>query len=170
MAIKNISLVCWEESLPSTIEDIIQEYLYKGNVNYYAYIKHDKDDKKIHYHVVIGFFEPTTKEQVSKKFGIKSNQVQPLSNLNGNIFYMTHFGIPDKYKYDIHDIVSYNVDVANIFARGLQSDLSVSASLKQIIQYKRFNRSNNYDLLIYCIDNGFMEIYRKYYQIIKDIN
>ena len=168
--LKNANFVCWEESLPNSIEDIIQEYLYRGNINYYAYIKHDKDNKKVHYHVVIGFFEPTTKEQISKKFGITSKQVQPLSNLNGSIFYFTHFGIPEKYKYDINEIKYYNVDVPNIFAKGLQSDLSVSASLKQIIQYKRFSKCNNYDLLIFCIDNGFCDIYRKYYQIIKDIN
>lgn len=80
-----------------------------GGYNFAA-ILHDKDTdddgnvKKAHWHIVLRFKNAVWNTSVAKELGIASNYMQKCNSLDGALLYLVHYGIEDKYQYDLEAV------------------------------------------------------------------
>lgn len=92
--------------------------LAKGGYTYAA-IKHDHDlweegenenhkagePKKTHWHVVLRFPNARWIDSVAEELGIKPNYIEECRNRDAALLYLVHDGFPNKYQYDVADVV-----------------------------------------------------------------
>lgn len=71
----------------------------------YAYILHDKDGSKPHYHSVVAFNNYRYKSAVCEEFDIPENYVQEVRNIDSILMYLIHLNDKSKYQYDLKDVV-----------------------------------------------------------------
>lgn len=72
----------------------------------YAYIKHDKDGSKEHYHVVVAFNNYRYLKAVADEFEIPYNYIEEIRSLDAILMYLIHLNDKSKYQYDINDIIA----------------------------------------------------------------
>jgi hypothetical protein len=91
------------------LDDILQH----SRIKDYAYIFHDKEDKKAHYHVDIRTKDSCKFEDVAKWFGVNVQAVGKAQSKGGEVVrwanmlaYLTHRNSPDKYQYDDETVKS----------------------------------------------------------------
>lgn len=70
----------------------------------YAYIKHDKDGCKEHYHVVLDFANYRYKNAVCEEFDLPSNYVEPINSIDGMLTYLIHLNQKNKHQYGIDEV------------------------------------------------------------------
>lgn len=70
----------------------------------YAYIKHDKDGVKEHYHVVLDFANYRYKNAVCEEFNLPANYVEPINSIDGMLTYLIHLNQKNKYQYQIDEV------------------------------------------------------------------
>lgn len=168
--IKNVAFVCYPESLPNNIENIIK---LNSNIRKYAYILHDKDLddngdlKKPHYHVVLEYEKSTQKEYIAKNFGISSELINPCKNKIGYIIYMSHINECNKVKYDINEIIS-NYDITQIYSMYFNGLEDEDARVRKVIQ-KSQEIGSLVELVNWALDNGCYKELKSNYWIIRDI-
>lgn len=92
----------------------------------WAFIYHDKDDKKPHYHLMLKFKNPVPDSAIINHYKIKTNQIE---NIKGKwtdaLRYLTHSNAPNKHQYDESQIVSnFNVsdEILNDYSNKLVND------------------------------------------------
>jgi len=85
----------------------------------YAAILHDRDTweeeeneehkagepKKPHWHVVLRTVNPRWRESVAEELGIKPNYLERCRDRDRALLYLVHEGYPNKYQYDVADVV-----------------------------------------------------------------
>lgn len=171
MSVKKMGLICYPESIPKPINEIIIDLQNRGNVGAYAYILHDSDLlddgglKKPHYHLYLEFMKQQNPNSVAKMFGVASELIQNVSSKNGFISYFIHAFDKDKYQYNIDDVITYNIDVSKCvdLCSNIQTD-----DIPKLLFEMRFSGSSMLDLLNWALDFGYIDIYKKYYQILKE--
>lgn len=62
------------------------------------------DLKKSHYHIIIKFAQPRWNTAISAELGIATNYFEPCRSFKNAGVYLVHFGIEDKYQYDISEL------------------------------------------------------------------
>lgn len=171
MSVKKMGLICYIESIPKPIGLVIEELKNRGNVCAYAYVLHDKDVdgmgniKKPHYHLYLEFVSQQNPNTVAKMFGVSNELIQNVSSKNGYISYFVHAFDPNKYQYKIDDVVVYNVDVAKCIdlCTNVQTD-----DIPKLLFDMRMSGSSMLELLNWALDFGYLDIYKRYYQILKE--
>lgn len=186
MAYKNLTFIAYDNEekgiyIPKLMEEL------KEKCESWAYIKHDKDMdengevKKAHYHIILRFYNEVNKSTIATKFNIHHNLVQALGNLYGSIKYMLHIAEENKHKYDVSELKVHNLDLETILTKIKLNCSSDEQSLIKLIElikkaqwdYKYNNKKTKYlantDLLKIVIENGFLDIYKRYYIIIRDL-
>lgn len=186
MAYKNITFIAYDnEEKGINIPKLMNEI--KEKCESFAWIKHDKDVdengelKKPHYHILMRFYNEVNKSTIANKFNIHNNLIQALGNLYGSVKYMLHIGEENKHKYDVSELNVHNLDLDTILTKIKLNCSSDEQSLIKLIEliekaqwdYKYNNKKTTYlsskNLLKLVIENGFLDIYKRYYIIIRDL-
>lgn len=104
-SVRNVEIIAYEDS--SNIKEIEEVLKANTNIIKWAYILHDKDDQKPHYHIDINYKETTKCSTIMNAFGVKINQLaRPVGTWKSMIKYLTHQNAPEKYQYDVKNVVS----------------------------------------------------------------
>lgn len=147
----------------------------------YAFIKHDSDieEKKEHYHLNIFFQNACSRSAVLKKLGLPDNYTKAVSidfvrSMNR---YLTHIDYPERKQYDLDCVVvsshyqkrfkkcfddlESEHDIINKIYFHINSLVSLYSSKPVICR----------ELLLWCSDNCYENIYKKYrYEFLDYIN
>lgn len=90
--------------------DSLPEILCSHSICNYAWILHDKDNKKPHIHLMIRTNDSCQSDYVAKWFGVLSNAVCKVKGRFADaLLYLTHANAPDKHQYDT-SLVTSNFD------------------------------------------------------------
>lgn len=82
-------------------------------VNHYAFIKHDKDNIAVHYHLIITLKVAKTGKSLLKLFPTYQNTfIEPTdkTQIGGDFLYLTHSNDATKNQYDIENVVCSDFD------------------------------------------------------------
>lgn len=168
--LKKICIICYPESLPDTIDNVINSFA--DAITSFAYILHDRDYndlgvlKKPHYHLIMTFNKPMHTSTILKAFNV--GVYRKIRNMNGCIQYLVHKGQLDKTQYSVNDIVAFNIDVVNIIENvNLTGEYELDG-LGVILNYIKYNECSFITLLDYVLKEHLYSIFRANYQIIKD--
>lgn len=71
----------------------------------YAYILHNKDGVKNHYHCVVAFQNYRYLNAVSEEFEIPVNYIEPIRSLDNILMYLIHFNDKSKYQYNFDEVI-----------------------------------------------------------------
>lgn len=168
--LKKICIICYPESLPDTIDNIINSFA--DAITSFAYILHDKDYtetgelKKPHYHLIMTFNKPMNTSTLLKAFNV--GVYRKIRNMNGCIQYLVHKGQLDKTQYSVNDIVAFNIDVVNIIENVNVTGEFELDGLSAILNYIKYNECSLTTLLDYVLKEHLYSVFRANYQIIKD--
>lgn len=168
-------LVCYEDSMPQSIESIIE--IFKPILLRYAYIKHDLDEnddeslKKTHYHVYLKLGARVRYSTIAKNFGISEEQVEYCAFERGTIRYFLHFDDADKTPYAVSQLVSYNIPINdylddNVIDKQDRERGELSLLINYVVYKGCFDALS---LLNYAIENNLCNTMKKYYSILRDI-
>lgn len=168
--LKKICIICYPESLPDSIDNVINSFA--DAITSFAYILHDKDYndlgelKKPHYHLIMTFNKPMHTSTILKAFNV--GVYRKIRNMNGCIQYLVHKGQLEKTQYSVNDIVAFNIDVVNIIENiNLTGEYELDG-LGVILNYIKYNECSFVTLLDYVLKEHLYAIFRANYQIIKD--
>ena len=100
---KNFELVLYPENY-----DKMYMVLESGWVSKWAYIKHDKEDKAEHIHLMCQMApSPTKTKTIMGKFNIRSNQIEKIKGTWADaLAYLTHRNAKHKYQYSDEEVIS----------------------------------------------------------------
>lgn len=150
------TIIVYPDSAPSNWRDIL-------NDTYLRWIEsplHDKDLnadgtlKKPHWHILLTFEGPTTINTVKKIVeSLNAPEPRKVGSAKGLVRYMAHLDNPEKYQYDISDIVGHNgADVQSYFELTATNKLVL---MKEMISFIYENEIDNYaDFLMICIEKS----------------
>lgn len=132
----------------------------------WAYILHDKDigddgqPKKAHYHL-IGRNKGSvlTPSGVAYQLGVPESSLANIGSWSASELYMCHDNAPDKYQYDVSDVVS-NYDFKR--RRKIDDDTQAQKILSYIMEHRIRNIS---DVTSWAIDNGYYAGFRRGFAI-----
>lgn len=150
------------------------EYI-KENYIDYAYIVHNQDKnkfnelKKEHVHLTIQFHNARYRNAIAIELGISPNYMQKCISLENSLTYLIHYGIKDKYQYDIEEVQG-NLKFKLI--KILETiDISEEDKLSMIIDYiARYNAYLTFTSFTnYIITTPLLSVYKKYNYIINQI-
>lgn len=113
----------------------------------YAYILHNKDNAKEHYHVVVAFANYRYKNAICEEFNIPSNYIEPIRSIEGILTYLIHLNYKSKYQYSIDDVVGSN---------------GLLTKLKKAIKNNGLEEENKVLELIQYIDNSEVITYTRF--------
>lgn len=141
----------------------------------WAYIKHDKDTieetgeiKKEHIHLLFRNKDRLSINSVAKKYGVPVNDIVWKANWQYAVQYLVHYNHPEKYQYDISDIVSsYGEDIKQFFKA---KSLEESEQVLQLYNYIFEQRiSTMHDLLKYSLENNCYSALRRGATLFRDL-
>lgn len=168
------SIVCYDESDTTDFKKIFS-HIVDNNLNY-IYIKHDKDENKIHYHIAIYTKQATTIKKISNLLDIKENYISIKDDygkrytLKNTIGYFLHYNNNDKHNYEVQDLFSNDYDLVNKYYDLLTGGKNETNSLKEILQFINYNKVKSISsVLDYCIDNDLLKTFKKYSYILNQI-
>lgn len=127
----------------------------------FAYILHDKDVtedgevKKAHMHWLGRRKNASSLEYVAEVMGLKENEIEAIRNWKGAVRYLTHVDYPDKYRYEVDDIVT-NMD--NIVAYFEQ--ISEGRAVLNMIELRE-KGSTYKEILIKAVEGGYYDSFRR---------
>ena len=145
----------------------------------YAIILHDKDTdddgiiKKSHYHVIIRTQNATWNTSLAKEFGITSNYIQRVRNMELALEYLIHYNEENKFQYPIDDVKGSlkKVMVEYINKDGKTEGEKVTILINYIQEQKHLTIT---EFSTYCASAGYWDVYRRsaniFINIIKEHN
>lgn len=148
--------IVYPDSAPANWRDILDE-------THYRWIEsplHDKDVnpdgevKKAHWHILLSADGPITEKTAKEVFKkLNTPEIRKVGSAKGLVRYMIHLDNPEKYQYDIQDIIGHNgADIDSYFELTPTSKLSV---LKDMVIYIRDNQVDNFsDFVMTCIEKS----------------
>lgn len=112
---KLFDIIVYPESFDtSKLEEILQH----SRIKDYAYILHNKDDKKEHIHIDIRTKDSCNSDDVAKWFGILPNAVGRVKGRWSDVLkYLIHANAKDKFQYDSSEVIS-NFDWQKAIQKG----------------------------------------------------
>ena len=153
---RNYATVVYPDSAPGEWQEILSQQFVPAFIS----PLHDKDtnptgeEKKAHYHVVIMFEGPKTKEQAQEIFTlINGVGCEKVNSLRGYARYLCHMDNPEKYQYPQEDVRCLcGADYSSTI--GLPTDKY--KAIGEMIDYCEDNNIVSYsDLLMYCRNEHF---------------
>lgn len=158
------TFIVYPESAPKNWRDILDA----THMKWIESPLHNKDTnpdgtlKKPHWHILLSADGPITEKQINDIIKPLNGPIpQKVGSSVGMVRYMCHMDNPEKYQYNMTDIIGHcGADVASYFKMTQTSRLSV---MKDIVQYIYENDIDNYaDFLMYCItqrdDDSWFEV------------
>lgn len=140
------------------------EEVLRNGKNYFvefSYILHDKDVtedgevKKAHIHWLGRRKNASGLKYVAEIMGLKENEVEIIKNWKGAVRYLTHIDYPDKYRYEVEDIVT-NMD--NIVAYFEQ--ISEGRAVLNMIEQREKGYTYK-EILIKAVEGGYYDSFRR---------
>ena len=106
---KHCELVLYEDSWAVPDGQTLPEWLTaltKTRAFEFATARHDKDEKKVHWHVMLRFPKPWRTADIKAKFKVQDNQIGKMrtGRFGDALSYLTHANTPDKYQYDSDEV------------------------------------------------------------------
>lgn len=106
---KHCELEIYEDSWAVPENETLPEWLTRLSVKrvfQFATIRHDKDGKKVHWHVMLRFTTPWRTEDIKAKFKVNDNQIGKMKTgrFGDALSYLTHANTPEKYQYDPSEV------------------------------------------------------------------
>lgn len=138
----------------------------------YAYILHDKDEAKPHYHVVISFVNYRYIEAVADELDIPINYIEPIRNLNAILTYLIHLNDSSKYQYELKDVQASNSLMAKLLKAYKNNGLEEESKIIELIEYIDRSEYLTYTRFVkYACNIGRYDIVRRsQYLFIKIID
>ena len=98
MQLRHCEIVCDVDKMPVDIQETIMKY---KTIKQWAYIVHDKDDTRPHYHIYLNFGKSSVDtSMVGKWFGLADNFVNKIQGRKTDMLeYLTHGNESQKHKY-----------------------------------------------------------------------
>lgn len=165
---RNWVFIVYPESAPENWRTVLDE----TTVEWCESPLHDKDTnddgskKKDHIHVLMMYESVKTYEQVREVTQlINAANPQRCLSKKGSVRYFAHLDNPEKYQYNLTDIVSHNgFDVSEVLK---PSNTERYYILKKMLQYIRDNKVMDYcDLVDFAMDNELDD----WFEILADRN
>ena len=165
---RNWVFIVYPESAPENWRTVLDE----TTVEWCESPLHDKDTnddgshKKDHIHVLMMYESVKTYEQVREVTQlINAANPQRCLSKKGSVRYFAHLDNPEKYQYNLTDIVAHNgFDVSEVLK---PSNTERYYILKKMLQYIRDNKVMDYcDLVDFAMDNELDD----WFEILADRN
>lgn len=144
----------------------------EGEIKYYVYITHqpEKEESKVHTHVLVYFDNPRYADGLAKKLGINLNYINLPLSTRGYVRYMTHITYPEKIQYNINDLhisKSYLKNVYNYF-NDEKLDIEVLDDIYQFIDDNSFKDPIQLEkeLSLYVCSASYNRVFKMYYNTI----
>lgn len=107
MQLKQYEIVCDVDKLKVDIQQTCMEY---KTIKQWAYIKHDKDDTRAHWHIYVNFGDAGVKsDAVARWFGVEENFVERIKGRKSDVLlYLIHGNESqqNKHQYDPTEVIS----------------------------------------------------------------
>lgn len=107
MQLKQYEVVIFEDHLKVDIQEVCKKY---KTIKHWAYINHNKDDTKSHYHVYVNFGNNgVSHELVANWFGTEPNFIRKIEGRKTDmLMYLTHSNESQKHKhqYDPSEVIA----------------------------------------------------------------
>lgn len=138
-----------------------------GYIKQYAYILHDCDNNKPHFHIMIQCYDTQSSERVARDFGVADNQVEKSKSkkkthqYDDMLLYLTHQNAPDKFQYPFENVVS-NFDFL-AFMDKKKNELSSNARKNEIVNMIQDGIIKEYNLVQYISSSEYI----KYERVIR---
>lgn len=161
------NIILYRDSLDYDYDKIIK-YIVQ-NWSQYGYIEHqpEKDQKKVHTHVLVHFPNKRYINAISKEIGVKDNYIQP-SNLIPFLRYLIHYDDEDKIQYSPYEVVGpLQEKLLEVIKSNKSETQQVSMILDYIFEYK--GTLHYCTLSQFVVQNGLYSAYRRNYSFFKDL-
>lgn len=137
---KLFEVIIYPESFDMSILDGILE---NNGIKHFAYITHDKDDKKSHVHIALRTTDTRNSDYVAKWFNIQSNSISRVKGRWSDMLkYLTHANAPEKFQYSPDDVKS-NFDWIDSINKGNDEsrldDIITDIAIGKIREYNYTN-------------------------------
>lgn len=163
----NHGLILYPDATDYSCTQVL-EYI-KNNFSSYAYIKHkpEKEETKIHVHVILKFPNKRYNTSLSKELGVPENYFQKI-NLNAYLRYLIHYDDEDKIQYSIDDVIGPLKDKLQAIINGKDNEKINLTDILDVIN--QINAPVSFKLILtYCLENNLFSTYLRYYAIIRDV-
>lgn len=118
----------WATIIYDPLEDWLDK-LKEFCISFFVSPLHDRDvnpvgeDKKAHYHLIIMFDGPKTREQASQIFdSVGGVGAEYVNSMRGYARYLCHLDNPEKVQYDPNDVISFGPTADYVGVIGLPTD------------------------------------------------
>lgn len=122
-----------------------------SSIRDWAYILHDKDDKKAHIHLVLRLKDSNNSTYVAKWFNVSENAIEKCKGRWSDMLkYLTHENVPEKYQYS-NDEVKSNFDWIGEKDKGSSGDkrLQEIVSMIESEEIRQYNIHEKVTMLEY---------------------
>lgn len=138
----------------------------------YAYILHDKDNVKPHYHVVMAFNNYRYLNSVAEELTIPSNYIEPVRSLDSILMYLIHLNDKSKYQYKLEEIQASKSLYDKLVKAYKNNGLEEESKILDLIEYIERNEYITYSRFIKygCSIGRYDIIRRSQYLFIKLID
>lgn len=168
------SIIAYDDSDTLEFGDILSNI--KLNNYSYIYIKHNKDNKKTHYHIALYFSTPKTIEFVANKLLIGNNNINVTDDnnkrytLKNTVKYFLHYDMKNKHNYSYDEIKTNIPDTVEKYYNIITGNNTESSQLNEIMQFIEINHILKISSVInYCIDNNLLKTFKKYSYILNQV-
>lgn len=172
---RNWTILLYKDTKDYNYDDVL--FYIKGNFKNYAYIEHqpEREEKKLHTHVIIALDNACTLSSLSKKVGVPSRFIKNITTLRGSCRYLTHIDYPEKTQYDLVDVTVSNSFKQRYFKSfdDLETDADMLSNIYSFIDdYKDLSPIElEIELSKFVCSQSYNRIFKSYYNtIIKYLN
>lgn len=157
---RNVEIILYDENLLYDKLQILNKY---KNIQW-AYIMHDKDNVKDHYHLRIFCEDKKSISAWAKLLKVEKHDIETLKYKKLSIRYLVHLDNPEKYQYSFDNIIS-NFEVKSY----LTNQSSETDDITLILSFiDSSGYLNVYTLTNYCLSNHLWSSFRRNYSIIRE--
>lgn len=145
----------------SDLKSICDNFAY---IKQYAYILHDCDNNKPHYHIMIQCYDTQSSERLARDFGVSDNQVEKSKSkkkthqYDDMLLYLTHQNAPDKFQYPFENVIS-NFDYL-VFMDKKKNELSSNARKNEIVNLIQEGIIKEYNLTNFITSSEYIKFER----------
>ena len=136
MNVRHMEIVCDQDKLPVDIQETCMKY---KTIKQWAYILHDKDDTRPHYHIYLNFGKSSCDSKiVAEWFGIPENFIERVKGRKTDVLlYMTHGNDSQKNKHqyepdEVHANFDFQVEIEQAKILGDFENYSYAQMLKYV--------------------------------------
>lgn len=157
---RNVEIILYDENILYDKLQILNRY---KNIQW-AYIMHDKDNVKEHYHLRIFCEDKKSISAWSKLLKVEKHDIETLTYKKLSIRYLVHLDNPEKYQYSFDNIVS-NFEVKP-YLTNKSSEIDDISTILNLIDNSGY--LTLYFITNFCVSHNLWSSYRRNYSIIRE--